>query len=119
MLASQLYQSGQRVERTVIRSHEFINPVVRLPTLNSLLAIECATWKLIWPVHPINTGIDMMLVAGTDLQNASNPVVIGSTLSDNLIAFWVALLSVDGGLVRYINETFAVVLDTVHCGSIY
>lgn len=61
---------------TVVGSNQLVMAVVWLTTACVFLALHRAFWKLLWPVHPIDAGIDVMLVTGTDLQDARNPIVL-------------------------------------------
>jgi hypothetical protein len=98
----------------MIRGNQLIRAVVCLPTRHVLLPVLTALRKFVWPVHPVDSGIDMMFVARSYLENARDPVVVrflpgvhrGLGVSDRLLAF-------NAGVVGDIYEAFTKVLDTV------
>ncbi len=99
---------------TVVRGDQLVGAVVWLAPLNTPLAVGCALRELVRPVHPINAGVDVVLVAGTNLEDAGNPVVVrplprlvdGSARSSTF-------LSLDAGVVGDINEALAEILDAI------
>lgn len=97
----------------MIRGNQLVHSVVWLATMDSLLSIMGMWRKLIWPVHPVHSGIDVMLVTGSNLKDSRNPVVIRFLARSQLLLVRDCLLALDGGFVRDVNESFAEVLDTV------
>lgn len=60
----------------MVRSDQLILAVVGLPAANIFLPVQSVWRQLIGPVHPVHAGVDMVLVAGADLEDASDPVVV-------------------------------------------
>ena len=50
--------------------------MIRLAALDGLLTIVCTMRELVWPVHPVDAGINVMLVACPNLQNTRHPVIV-------------------------------------------
>ena len=101
------------LEHTVVGGDQFLSAVVRLATLNSLLAVEGSGRQLIGPVHPVDAGVNVMLIGSTNLEDARDPVII--VLLKTTFAITLSLLLLNGKLVGNLNEPFAVVLDVVDC----
>ena len=96
----------------MIRSHELVVPVVWLTALDNFLAIYCASWQLIRPVHPVNSGVDVVLIAGADFKDSGDPSFVGRTR--------LCLRVVDSSFpplktrfVGDIDEAFTVVLNPI------
>lgn len=96
----------------MIRSDQLGIAVVRLATLDRLLAVVSTWGKLVRPVHPVNSGIDVVLVTSSDLENARNPFIIRLLPWLHGISGCV-LLPLYRGLIRNINKAFTVVLDAI------
>lgn len=60
----------------MIRSNQLILAMVGLATGDIFLAIERVCRQLIGPVHPVDSGVYMVLIASTYLEDSSNPVVV-------------------------------------------
>jgi hypothetical protein len=52
---------------TVVGRDYFILPMVRLAALNVFPSVEGNSGKLVWPVHPADTSVDMPFIACTNL----------------------------------------------------
>lgn len=96
----------------MIRGDELVNPMIRLPTLDKSLAILGSCGDLIWPIHPVHSGVDVVLITCSYLEDSGHPVVV--RLLPRLLSFARGSLSLDGGVVRYEDETFAKILDAIH-----
>ena len=59
---------------TVVGRNEFIHPVVWLAASDTPRAVVGPLWKLVWPVHPVDSCVDVVPVACADLQDACDPV---------------------------------------------
>lgn len=90
---------------------QFVGAVVRLPALNPLLPVSRPRREVLRPVHPINPGVDVVLVAGADLQNARNPLVLGPP--PRTVLRIGILLALDAGIVRNVDEAFTKVLGPI------
>jgi hypothetical protein len=99
------------VELTVVGGDELIGPVVWLSARNVFPLVKGALGKLIWPVHPIDPGVNMMFVLGSNFEDAGNPVFLG--LFPRLHGFSSASGPVNRRAVRDEHEAFADVLDSV------
>jgi hypothetical protein len=64
------------LERTVVGSDQFVDAMVRLATLNLLLAVNGVRREFIGPVHPVDACIDVMLIRSTDLKDARYPLIV-------------------------------------------
>lgn len=104
-----------RLKHTVVGGNKLVTPVVWLPSLDVFLPILSARGQFIGPIHPVYSCIYVMLVARTNLENPSNPIIIRSL--PWLHRFVWVLLALDSGAVGDKDEAFAVVFDTVHCGK--
>lgn len=107
--------SAQRVlgqQPTVVRGDEFALPVVRLSATDILLPVECVGRQLVGPVHPIHASVDVVLITGTDLENAGDPVVI-RVHSRRLLGL-AGFLPFDGALVCDKDVVVAEILCAVH-----
>lgn len=51
----------------MIRRDQLMGAVIRQPALNIFAPVRRASGKLVWPVHPVDAGVDVMLIAGSDL----------------------------------------------------
>lgn len=107
--------SGFRLGLTMIGGNQLIHAVVWLPVLNCPSAIVGALWKLIGPVHPVNPGVDVVLITCTYLENTGNPIVIRLLPWLHRLTAAHCLLPLDARVVGNVNETFAEVLDAVDC----
>lgn len=87
--------------------------MVGLTALDALLAINSTLWQLVWPVHPINAGVDVVLIASADFQNASHPVIITLSSWAELLFVGEGFLTLDGVFVRdeyvVVTEVFGTV----------
>jgi hypothetical protein len=101
------------LEHTVVGGDQFLSAVVRLATLHSLFAVMGSARQLIGPVHPVDAGVNVMLIGSTNLEDARDPVII--VLLKATFAITLILLLLNGKLVGNLNEPFAVVLDAVDC----
>ena len=97
----------------MVGGDQLVCAMVLLTPLNSLLAIVCAVRELVGPVHPVDAGIDVVLIAGTDLKNASNPVIV--RLLPGLHYLAGTLLSLNARVVCNVDESFAEILDPINC----
>jgi hypothetical protein len=95
----------------MIRGDQLINPVIWLPALDRSLAILSSRGDLIWPVHPVHSGIDVVLITSSYLEDPCHPVIV--RLLPRLESFARGSLSLDGGVIRYKDKTFAKILDAV------
>ena len=96
----------------MVGSYQLVTPMIRLPALDIFLPILGARGQLIGPIHPVNSGIYVMFVDGTDLENPGNPIIVRSL--PRLHRFVWVLLSLNCRAVGDEDEAFAVVLDPVH-----
>jgi hypothetical protein len=62
----------------MVGGDQFISAVIWLTTLYRLLAIDGTGGKLVGPVHPINTCVNMVLIGSSDLEDARNPFIVRS-----------------------------------------
>lgn len=62
----------------MVGGDQFISAVIRLTALNRLLAINGTGRKLVGPVHPVNTCVNMVLIGSSDLEDARNPFIVRS-----------------------------------------
>lgn len=99
----------------MIRRDQFATAVVRLPTPSILFPIHAVFGKFVGPVHPINTGVYMVLVGGSDLENSCNPVLFAAEHGSpgRLLAFQ-SFMALNGELVGDVYKIFIVVFDTVY-----
>jgi hypothetical protein len=93
--------------------------MVRLAPLDKLVAIASALRQLIWPIHPKDPGVDVVLVAGADLENAGNPVVGRPLEGSWLFALCIGqvLLPLDARIVGHEDEALAKVLRVINCDA--
>ncbi len=89
--------------------------MIRLAALDGCLAIVCTLRELVWPVHPADAGINVMLVACPNLQNPRHPVIVQLLPRPDRFVIGHSLLALDAGIIRDVDETLAVVLNTVDC----
>lgn len=85
--------------------------MIRLAALHPLLVISRPRRQVLRPVHPIDPGVDVVLVARADFQNARNPLVLGSP--PRAILRIGILLALDAGVISNVDEAFAEVLGAV------
>lgn len=78
---------------------QFILSMVGLTSLDGLLSIKSTHGQLVWPVHPINARVDVMLIARANLQNPSNPVIVTLSPRAELLFVGERFLTLDGVLV--------------------
>lgn len=62
----------------MVGGDQFISAVIRLTTLYRFLAIDGTRRKLVGPVHPVNTCVNMVLIGSSDLEDARNPFIVRS-----------------------------------------
>lgn len=82
----------------MVRSDQLILAVVGLPATDVFLAVESIRRQLVGPVHPVDAGVNVVLVAGADLEDAGNPVVVRVRPRARLRL--ARLLALDGARVR-------------------
>jgi hypothetical protein len=98
----------------VIRRDELINSVVGLSPSGISLSVASVIGQFVGPVHPVDSGIDMMLIASSDLENARNPILLRLLPVHDLGGVaW----SVDSGAVGDKDEALTKVLDAIDCGA--
>ena len=95
----------------MVRRDQLMGAVVRLSALHPLLPVGRTRREVLRPVHPINPGVDMVLVAGANLQNARNPLILGPP-SRTVLRIGI-LLALDAGVVRHVDEAFTEVLGPI------
>lgn len=96
----------------MIGRNQLVLAVIRLSPTNRSLPLLGALRQLVGPIHPIDTGIDVMLVARADFEDPSYPIII--RLLPRLSRLAGFFLALDGRIVGDEDKAFAVVLDTVH-----
>lgn len=99
----------------MIGRDQLVLPVIWLSPVHDPLAIVCPRRQLVRPVHPINAGIDVVLIAGADLEDSGDPVIV--RLFGGLSRLAGVLLSFDGRVIGDKDEALAEVLDAVYCGA--
>lgn len=98
----------------MVRSNELIKPVIGLTTRDIFLSIKCVRRQLIGPVHPIDAGIDVVLIASTYLKDSCNPVIVRFCPRYHLFPIGSRFLALDGALIRNEDVVVAKVFGTVH-----
>lgn len=76
------------------------------------LAVLRAWGKLIRPVHPVDSGIDVVFVTGADFKDSRDPVVVGALPGLHRIVG--VFLALNRRAVGDKDEALAVVLDSVY-----
>lgn len=84
---------------TVIGRDQLVLPMVGLTARNSLLPVDGTLWQLVWPVHPVNAGVDVVLIARANFQDPSNPVIVTLNPWPELLFVGERFLALDGVLV--------------------
>ena len=64
----------------MIGSDQFVLAVIWLASGDRLLAISGALGQFVWPVHPVHASIHMVLISGSDLEDARDPIDLVSNL---------------------------------------
>lgn len=77
----------------------------------------CSLRELVGPVHPIDSCIDVVLVACADFQDARNPVVVRLLPRLHWLVVVDGFLAFDAEVVRDVDEAFAEILDSIHYAS--
>lgn len=95
----QIVTCARLVTLTVVGRDQFILPMVGLTSLDALLSIDSTLRQLVWPVHPVDAGVDVVLIAGANLQNPSNPVIVTLSPWAELLFVGEGFLTLDGVLV--------------------
>jgi hypothetical protein len=101
----------------MVGGDQLVLPMVWLTTGYLFLPIQGTQRQLLGPVHPVDAGVYVMLVRGPNLEYPSHPVVgllgnLGSTGGQGVLSF-------HGGLVRYIDKVFGIILDAVDYTDLY
>lgn len=89
--------------------------MVWLATFDQPVAVASALRQLIWPVHPEDASVDVVLVAGADLENPGDPVVSRPFEGSGLLLVCVCqvLLPLDACIVGDEDEALAEIFDVV------
>lgn len=83
----------------MIRSDQLVLAVVGLAALDVLLAVQGVSRQLIWPIHPVDAGVNVVLIAGADLEDARDPIVVRVRPRPHRLVVGTSLLPLDGALV--------------------
>lgn len=98
----------------MVGSNQLIHAVIGLTTRNMFLAINRIWWQLIRPVHPVDAGVDVVLIAGAYLEDSRNPAIIGFRPRTELFPIVHGLLALNGVLVRDEDVVVAKVFGLIH-----
>ena len=102
---------------TVVGRDQLVQAVVWLAALDRLPAVVGALRELVGPVHPVDPGIHMVLVARADLQDAGHPVVVRLLPILHRLVVVDGLLPLDAKVVGDVDEALAKVLDPINCAK--
>lgn len=100
---------------TVVGRDQLVHAVVWLAAVDYLLAVVRPLWELVRPVHPVDSRVNVVFVAGADLQDAGDPVVVG--LRHRVHRLIAGFLALDAGVVCDVDEAFAKVFYSVDCAT--
>lgn len=103
----------------MIRGDQLPGAMVWLAPFDKLVAVASVLRQLIWPVHPEDAGVDVVLVAGANLENAGNPVV-GRPLEGRwLLSFSICkvLLPLDARIIGYEDKALTEILRVINWGA--
>lgn len=89
--------------------------MVWLPAFGKFFPIYSVFRELVRPIHPIDAGVYVMLVAGSNLKNPRNPILIGVRLDQGLTLVFSCFDALNGRLVRNEDETLAEIFYPVYC----
>lgn len=95
----------------MIRRDQFVGAVVWLSALDPPLAIGRPRGQVFRPVHPVNSGVDVVLIARADFQDACNPLVLGPL--PGTVSNFGTILVLNTGVVGHVDESFAEILGTI------
>lgn len=60
----------------MVRCDQLIPTMIRLSPLDRLLSVVGTSRQLIRPIHPIHTGVNMVLITRTNLEDSGYPVIV-------------------------------------------
>jgi hypothetical protein len=87
--------------------------VIRLTALDKLISITGSFWKLIRPVHPVDSGKDVMFVLRPDFQYASYPVIFRLPTRFDASSFGCGFLPFYGRVIGHSDVTIGEILRAV------
>lgn len=97
----------------MIGGDQLIHTVIRPPAPRLAPAIASISWKLIRPVHPVDSGIDVVFIACSNLQDICNPMVVDLVGLHRLVIAY-SPLTLDARLVCNVEEASYRVLHPMH-----